>query len=133
MSGQIESQARFYARDISALRMVKKMLIKRGDIFYADLSPSIGSEESGCRPVIVIQNDAGNKHSPTIIVIPLSTAKKKKLPVHIKINEVMPQPSTALAEQIRTIDKSRLREYIGTLDNAKMAEIDEILRVSIGI
>lgn len=109
------------------------MLIKRGDIFYADLSPSIGSEESGCRPVIVIQNDAGNKHSPTIIVIPLSTAKKKKLPVHIKINEVMPQPSTALAEQIRTIDKSRLREYIGTLDNAKMAEIDEILRVSIGI
>ena len=109
------------------------MLIKRGDIFYADLCQGIGSEESGCRPVLIVQNDVGNKHSPTIIVIPLSTAKKKKLPVHIKINDVMPKTSIALAEQIRTIDKSRLREYMGTLDNSKMNEIDKVLRISIGV
>ena len=109
------------------------MLIKRGDIFFADLRPCVGSEESGIRPVLIVQNDVGNKHSPTIIVIPLSTAKKKKLPVHIKIDEIMPKTSIALAEQIRTIDKSRLREYVGTLDIAIMSEIDKILRISIGI
>ena len=110
------------------------MLIKRGDIFYADLNPVAGSEQGGIRPVLVVQNNVGNKHSPTVIVVPISSVRKKNLPVHtqIRFSELL-KNSTALAEQIRTVDRRRLREYVGSLDNEIMREIDEILKISIGV
>ena len=110
------------------------MLIKRGDIFYADLNPVVGSEQGGIRPVLVVQNNVGNKHSPTVIVVPISSVRKKNLPVHtqIRCSELL-KNSTALAEQIRTVDRRRLREYVGSLDNEIMREIDEILKISIGV
>ena len=110
------------------------MLIKRGDIFYADLDPVVGSEQGGIRPVLVVQNNVGNKHSPTVIVVPISSVRKKNLPVHTQIRcSELPKNSTALAEQIRTVDRRRLREYVGSLDNEIMREIDEILKISIGV
>jgi len=87
-----------------------KILIKRGDIFYADLNPVVGSEQGGIRPVLVVQNNVGNRHSPTVIVVPISSVRKKNLPVHIQIRcSELPKNSTVLAEQIRTIDRSRLK------------------------
>lgn len=110
------------------------MLIKRGDIFYADLNPVVGSEQGGIRPVLVVQNNVGNKHSPTVIVVPISSVRKKNLPVHIQINcSELPKNSTILAEQIRTIDRSRLRKYVGSLNRELMNEIDGILKISIGV
>ena len=89
------------------------MLIKRGDIFYADLSPIIGSEQDGIRPVLVIQNDTGNKYSPTVITVPISSKKKNSLPVHVPLSgtEVLPKESMILTEQIRTLDRRRLKKY----------------------
>ena len=83
------------------------MLIKRGDIFYADLDPVVGSEQGGTRPVLVVQNNVGNKYSPTLVVLPLSTAKKNHLPthIHIKGSKALPKDSVVRAEQIRTIDR----------------------------
>ena len=93
------------------------MLIKRGDIFYADLNPVVGSEQGGIRPVLVVQNDVGNRHSPTVIVVPISSVRKKNLPVHIQIRcSELPKNSTVLAEQIRTIDRYRLKSYVGSVD-----------------
>ena len=110
------------------------MLIKRGDIFYADLNPVIGSEQGGVRPVLVVQNNVGNKHSPTVVVVPISSVKKKVLPVHIQIRcSGLPKNSTVLAEQIRTIDRRRLQKYVGSLDREFMKEIDRILKISIGV
>lgn len=113
------------------------LVVKRGDIFYADLSPVIGSEQGGVRPVLVVQNDIGNKFSPTVIVAAVtSQINKAKLPTHIEIsaNEFgLSKDSVILAEQVRTVDKKRLREKIGTLDERQMARVDEALSVSFGI
>ncbi len=113
------------------------MIVKRGDIFYADLSPVIGSEQGGVRPVLVIQNDIGNKYSPTIIIAAItSQINKAKLPTHVEITAPeygLPKDSVVLLEQIRTIDKKRLREKIGRFDEEMMKEVDEALKISIGL
>ena len=114
------------------------MVIKRGDMFYADLSPVIGSEQGGIRPVIIIQNDVGNKHSPTVIAAAItSQTGKSKLPTHINIglgDGGLRSDSIVLAEQIRTIDKSRLKEKIGHIeDNKVMEKINNALGVSFGL
>ena len=114
------------------------MVIKRGDMFYADLSPVIGSEQGGIRPVLVIQNDTGNKYSPTIIVSAItSQVNKNKLPTHIELDSEefgLKADSVILAEQIRTIDKSRLKEKIGHIaDNNVMNKINNAIGVSFGL
>lgn len=113
------------------------MKIKRGDLYYADLSPVVGSEQGGVRPVIVIQNDIGNKYSPTIIVVPVtSQTNKAKLPTHVKLSGSkfgLPKNSVALLEQLRTIDKKRLRDKIGCFDSSIMIKIDEAIEISVGL
>ena len=111
--------------------------IKRGHIYYADLTHGIGSEQSGCRPVLIIQNNIGNKHSRTIIaaIITSRMAQKAKLPTHCHIQKQqgLGRDSLVLLEQIRTIDKARLREHIGTLDASMMELVDKALAISIGL
>lgn len=114
------------------------MIIKRGDMFYADLSPVIGSEQGGIRPVLIIQNDMGNKYSPTVIAAAITSQKSKnKLPTHIEINSEnsgLKSDSIVLTEQIRTIDKSRLREKIGHIDDISVIhKINNALGVSFGL
>ena len=114
------------------------MTIKRGDMYYADLSPVIGSEQGGIRPVLVIQNDVGNKHSPTVIVSAITSQQNKsKLPTHIELGSQelgLKSDSILLTEQIRTIDKSRLKEKIGHIDdNRIMNRINNALGVSFGL
>ena len=113
------------------------MIVKRGDIFYADLSPVIGSEQGGVRPVLVIQNDIGNKYSPTIIIAAItSQINKAKLPTHVEITGQeygLPKDSVVLLEQIRTIDKKRLREKIGRFDEEMMLYVDDALKISVGL
>lgn len=113
------------------------MKVKRGDLYYADLSPVVGSEQGGVRPVIVVQNDIGNKYSPTIIVAPVtSQMNKAKLPTHVKLkgNKYgLPKNSVALMEQLRTIDKKRLREKIGTFSSDIMTKIDEAMTISLAL
>jgi len=112
-------------------------MIKRGDIYYADLSPVVGSEQGGIRPVLVVQNDIGNKYSPTIIVSAI-TAKidKAKLPTHVEISASefgLPKDSVILLEQIRTVDKKRLKDKIGFLSPDLMKKVDEAIQISFGI
>ena len=113
------------------------MIVKRGDIFYADLSPVVGSEQGGIRPVLVVQNDIGNKYSPTVIVAAVtSQINKAKMPTHIELsaNEYgLSKDSVVLMEQIRTIDKKRLKEKIGHMDEELQYAIDEALRISFGL
>lgn len=113
------------------------LIVKRGDIYYADLSPVIGSEQGGVRPVLIIQNDVGNKYSPTVIVSAItSQINKAKLPTHVEINAIdygLPKDSVVLLEQIRTIDKKRLREKIGHFDEEMMEKVDECLKISLGL
>ncbi len=114
------------------------MQVKRGDMFYADLSPVIGSEQGGIRPVLIIQNDTGNKYSPTVIAAAItSQTGKTKLPTHIEIgsNEVgLKSDSVVLTEQIRTIDKSRLKEKIGHIDdNEIMNKVNGAIGISFGL
>ena len=113
------------------------MLIKRGEIYYADLSPVIGSEQGGVRPVLVVQNDIGNKYSPTVIAAAItSQINKAKLPTHIEISAQeygLLKDSVILMEQIRTIDKKRLREKIGHLDDELMDRVNEALTISFGL
>ncbi len=113
------------------------MVVKRGDIFYADLSPVVGSEQGGTRPVLVVQNDVGNKFSPTVIISAItSKINKAKLPTHIEISAEeygLSKDSVILLEQIRTIDKKRLREKIGRLDDELMEEVDKALSISFGL
>lgn len=113
------------------------MLIKRGDIFYADLSPVIGSEQGGVRPVVIIQNDVGNKYSPTIIIAAITSQQNKtRLPTHVNVESKdvpLPKNSVILLEQIRTIDKKRLREKIGHFDNDVISEIDKALKISLNL
>ncbi|MEG1710972.1 MAG: type II toxin-antitoxin system PemK/MazF family toxin [Clostridia bacterium] len=112
------------------------MLIRRGELYYADLSPVVGSEQGGIRPVLVLQNDVGNKFSPTIIAAATtSKTDKAKLPTHIEINcndYCLPKDSIVLLEQIRTIDKSRLKEKIGELPQEIMSKVNTALLLSLG-
>lgn len=113
------------------------MNIKRGDIFYADLSPVVGSEQGGVRPVLIIQNDVGNKFSPTVIVAAITSQHSKaNLPTHIKLSAEgcgLSKDSVVLLEQVRTLDKKRLKEKIGSLDNVFMMKVDEALTISFGL
>lgn len=109
----------------------------RGNLYFADLDPVIGSEQAGRRPVLVIQNNTGNRFSPTLIIASVSSKPdvKPKLPTHcfIKPGEILKQPSLVLLEQIRTIDKSRLQGFIGQVDDSCMKEVDHALAVSLGL
>lgn len=111
--------------------------IKRGDIFYADLNPVVGSEQGGSRPVLIISNDIGNRHSPTVIVAAITSRihTKAKLPTHTAVGNFkgLDKDSIILLEQIRTIDKQRLREYLGTLDRRFLDSADKALAISIGL
>ena len=111
--------------------------VRRGDIFYADLSPVVGSEQGGVRPVLIVQNDTGNKHSPTVIAAAItSQTGKAKLPTHINIaggSVGLSKDSIILLEQIRTIDKRRLREHMGRLDEKHMSMVDNAIAVSFGL
>ena len=115
---------------------VKDQAIKRGDIYFADLSPVVGSEQDGLRPVVIIQNDIGNKYSPTVIVGAVtSKLDKAKLPTHIELPAIefnLPKDSVCLLEQIRTIDKKRLKEKISYIGVKKMKEVDRALLISLG-
>ncbi|MFW5648918.1 MAG: type II toxin-antitoxin system PemK/MazF family toxin [Candidatus Alkaliphilus sp. MAG34] len=113
------------------------MVIRKGDIFYADLSPVIGSEQGGVRPVLVVQNDIGNRYSPTIIIAAItSQINKAKLPTHVEISGDdygLSKDSVLLLEQIRTIDKRRLGEKIGHVEDDIIEKVDEALRISLGL
>ena len=112
------------------------MEIRRGDIFYADLSPVVGSEQGGVRPVLIIQNNVGNKYSPTIIAGAItSQLTKAKLPTHIEVKKGqfgLPKDSVILMEQLRTLDKRRLREKLGTLDRDTQRKVDKAILISLG-
>ena len=111
--------------------------IQRGDIYYAELNPVIGSEQGGTRPVLIISNDIGNRHSPTVIVAAITSRvhTKAKLPTHTAIRdfEGLNKDSIILLEQIRTIDKKRLQEYIGMLSESEMARVDKALAISVSL
>ncbi len=111
-------------------------LFKRGEIYYADLSPVVGSEQGGTRPVLIIQNDVGNKYSPTVIVSAITSQLcKAKLPTHVELSSMeynLPKDSVVLLEQIRTLDKRRLKEKITTLDERKMKEVNRAILISLG-
>lgn len=113
------------------------MTVKRGDIFYADLSPVVGSEQGGVRPVLIVQNDVGNRYSPTVIAAAITSQKdKSKLPTHIELSSEscgLSRDSIVLLEQIRTIDKRRLKERMGRLDESSMTQINHALEVSFGL
>lgn len=111
---------------------MKTIAIKRGQIYYADLSPVIGAEQGGMRPVLIIQNDIGNKHSPTTIIAPItSRLGKHPIPTHIECKVL--RDSIILCEQIRTIDKRRLRNHIATLDKDTMTRVNEAIGISLGV
>ena len=111
--------------------------VRRGDIFYADLSPVVGSEQGGTRPVLIVQNDTGNRHSPTVIAAAItSQTGKARLPTHIQLNSTgsgLARDSIVLLEQIRTIDKRRLKEHMGRLDEQSMNRINQALEISFGL
>ena len=113
------------------------MTVKRGDIYYADLSPVIGSEQGGLRPVLIVQNDVGNKYSPTVIVAPVTTNHdaKAKLPTHCYIGEEsgLDTSSVILLEQLRTIDKKRLGHYVGRLNRTHLRQLNQALAISIDL
>jgi mRNA interferase MazF len=109
--------------------------VKRGEMYFADLSPTVGSEQQGFRPVLILSNDKGNRHNPTAVVAAITGKPKKKLPTHYMLPALrgLSIPSVVLLEQIRTIDKRRLRTYIGTLDEITMRGIDHAIVVSMGL
>lgn len=113
------------------------MIVKRGDVYFADLSPVVGSEQGGVRPVLVIQNDIGNRFSPTVIVAAITAQiQKVKLPTHVEIDAKkygFERDSVILLEQIRTIDKQRLTDKITHLDEVMMIRVDEALQISLGL
>lgn len=113
------------------------MVIKRGDIYYADLSPVVGSEQGGVRPVLIVQNDVGNKFSPTVIAAAITSQQEKNnLPTHIEVDAQscgLAKDSVVLLEQVRTIDKRRLREKMGTLAAPQMNAVNQALEVSFGL
>lgn len=111
--------------------------VKRGEIYYADLSPVVGSEQGGVRPVLIVQNDVGNRHSPTVIAAAItSQINKARLPTHIELSAQsygLSKDSVVLLEQIRTIDKKRLKERMGRVDDGMMTKIDDAIAVSFGL
>ena len=113
------------------------MNVRRGDIYYADLSPVVGSEQGGVRPVLIVQNDVGNRFSPTVIAAAITSQRSKaNLPTHIMLNAQdtgLSCDSIVLLEQIRTIDKHRLKERMGRLDDQSMSQVDQALSVSFGL
>lgn len=113
------------------------MLVRRGEIYYADLSPVVGSEQGGIRPVLIVQNDVGNRHSPTVIAAAITSRREKaKLPTHIDVQAAtcgLTKDSIVLLEQIRTLDKRRLREHMGKLDETMMKQVDGAIAVSFGL
>ena len=113
------------------------MTVKRGDIYYADLSPVVGSEQGGMRPVLIVQNDVGNKYSPTVIAAAITSQKyKNSMPTHISVNAGgcgLQKDSIVLLEQVRTIDKQRLKERMGNLNDSDMNKINHALSVSFGL
>lgn len=117
--------------------MIKNWEYRRGDIYLADLSPFCGSEQGGVRPVVVIQNNTGNKHAPTLVVatITAKTRKKTKQPTHylIRNNPALSRPSLILLEQLRTIDKQRIIKYLGRVTRKEMRGVDAALRVSLDL
>lgn len=112
-------------------------MIKRGELYFADLSPVIGSEQGGIRPVLIVQNDIGNKYSPTVIAAAItSRLDKAKMPTHIELSQLeygLERDSVVLLEQIRTIDKSRLREKIGEISEEKMNQVNKAMMISLGV
>lgn len=116
---------------------MQQVSVKRGDIYFADLSPVVGSEQGGVRPVLIVQNDTGNRFSPTVIAAAItSQTGKARLPTHIELsakNYGLSRDSVILLEQIRTLDKSRLRERMGQLDGQTMDRVDYAMRVSFGL
>ena len=114
-----------------------KLVVKRGDIYYADLSPVVGSEQGGVRPVLIIQNDVGNKYSPTVIATAItSQMNKAKMPTHIELDAGgygLSKDSVVLAEQIRTIDKKRLKEKIGHLDDSLMTRVNKAISIGLRV
>ena len=112
-------------------------IVKRGDIFYADLSPVVGSEQGGVRPVLIVQNDTGNRHSPTVIAAAITSQMgKAKLPTHIEVtaeSSGLPKDSVILLEQVRTLDKRRLRERMGRANRNVMEQVDQAIAVSFGL
>lgn len=113
------------------------MNVHRGEIYYADLSPVVGSEQGGIRPVLIVQNDVGNRHSPTVIAAAITSRRDKtKLPTHIEVNGGscgLAKDSVVLLEQIRTLDKKRLKERMGQLDSGSMNKINNALSISFGL
>lgn len=112
------------------------MEIHRGDVYYADLSPVVGSEQGGVRPVVVIQNNVGNHYSPTVIVAAITSRKKRWMPTQVKLYKQaagLYKLSFAMLEQVRTIDRKRLIRYMGTLDEQTMAKVDSAIAVSLGL
>ena len=111
--------------------------IKRGDVFYAELNPVVGSEQGGIRPVLIISNNIGNRHSPTVIIAAITgrTQTKAKLPTHTEVKDVegLDRDSIILLEQIRTIDKQRLKNHMGTMPNNIMARVDKALAISLAM
>lgn len=111
--------------------------VHRGEIYYADLSPVVGSEQGGIRPVLIVQNDVGNKHSPTVIAAAITSQRDKaKLPTHIEVdggNCGLAKDSVVLLEQIRTLDKKRLKERMGQLDSGSMSQVNNALSISFGL
>ena len=130
--------SRIFADPISKIiRSVKNVNIRRGEIYYADLSPVVGSEQGGVRPVLIVQNDVGNRFSPTVIAAAITSQRAKaNLPTHIMLNAQvtgLAKDSVVLLEQVRTIDKHRLKERMGRLDNMSMMQVDQALSISFGL
>lgn len=113
------------------------MNVKRGEVFYADLSPVVGSEQGGVRPVLIVQNDVGNKYSPTVIAAAITSRQdKSSLPTHISLGAQscgLQKDSVVLLEQVRTIDKKRLREKMGEIDGSSMKQVNQALQISFGL
>lgn len=123
--------------NISQMPTQQDAAVRRGDIYYADLSPVVGSEQGGIRPVLIVQNNVGNKHSPTVIAAAItSQINKARLPTHIELNARtygLSRDSVVLLEQVRTLDKRRLKERMGRLDDDLMHQVDSALTVSFGL
>ena len=124
-----------HKKDLKGIFIMKDQGIRRGDIYQADLNPVFGSEQGGYRPVLVIQNNRGNKYSPTVIVAAITSRLKTKLPTHVLLRNIkgLDKNSVVLLEQVRTIDKKRLDNYVGTLTKEQMQKIDKALRTSTGM
>lgn len=133
----VQNNSRKLSKLLEISRGVINMTVKRGEIYYADLSPVIGSEQGGVRPVLIVQNDVGNRYSPTVIAAAITSQKEKsRLPTHIQIDSTscgLSKDSVVLLEQIRTIDKKRLKEKMGRLDDGSMGAIDSALTISFGL